>query len=87
MCHWCSSSKCLPNTVDYNNEPVDGDANNCFVQDQECRYKTANVTSNSLCELTVSTQFDFPFMRSYCGLIVHRCISHGRELTVLGLIW
>lgn len=54
-CAWCSSSHCLANTVDYNDKAVNGDGENCYLNDASCAKTTSDgtKTSNALCELTV----------------------------------
>jgi hypothetical protein len=40
FCHWCGSSRCLANTLDYSlpsPREVSGEGMNCFVEDDTCQ--------------------------------------------------
>lgn len=56
VCEWCDTNRCVQNTVNYDTSLIDGIGPNCYLPDNDC-YKfnnIGNVTSNQLCELTVS---------------------------------
>ena len=56
FCHWCKSDRCAQNTVNYDARLVMKIGSNCYLPDTDCfKYNgVGNITSNQLCELTVS---------------------------------